>query len=198
MRTTKLLVCAATAALLYGCATPAPERVTLLPQEDGTPSAVVVHSKDKEVVLEHPYTVAKVGAKRIETETTDAAAVAQRYRQVMEALPARARSYTLNFEFGKTQLTKESRTLLDDILRAMQDLPAPEMIIIGHTDNVGSDAINDKLSLERANSVLKLIKAKGITLRDVSVVGRGERDPLVPTKSGVAEPRNRRVEIRVK
>lgn len=197
MRRNSLYAVLLAAALLAGCAGP-PERIVLLPEENGATSALVVRARDKEVVLDQPYTVARVGDKRIETETTDAAAVATRYRDVMQALPLRARSYTLHFEFGKTQLTRESRTLLDRILSEMQELPAPEMIIIGHTDAIGSDEINDKLSLDRANSVLKLIQAKGIVLRDVSVVGRGEREPLVPTRPGVPEPRNRRVEIRVK
>lgn len=195
MRTNSLLAALA-CLLLAACA--APERVVLLPQEDGTPSAVVVRSKDKEVVLDQPYTVAKVGDRRIETEKTDAAAVAVRYRDVLDALPQRARSYTLYFEFGGTRLTPDSRTLLDRILGEMLALPAPEMIIIGHTDDVGASALNDKLSLDRAESVLKLIQAKGIALRDVVVVGRGERDPLVPHRKGVPEPKNRRVEIRVK
>lgn len=182
-------------ALLIGCATP--ERIVLLPQEDGTPSAVVVRSKGQETVLDRPYAVASVG-RRIETGSTDATAVATRYRAVTEALPPRPRSYTLNFEFARTQLTRESRALLDRILEEMQTLPAPEMVIIGHTDDVGSDAVNDELSLKRANSVLATIKAKGIALRDVSVVGRGKREPLVPQKPGQPEPGNRRVEIRVK
>ncbi|MDX9707385.1 MAG: OmpA family protein [Azospira sp.] len=181
--------------LLVGCATP--DRIVLLPQEDGTPSAIVVRSKGQEAVLDQPYAVASVG-RRIETGTTDATAVATRYRAVNEALPPHPRSYTLNFEFGRTQMTRESQALLDRILEEMQTLPAPEMVIIGHTDDVGRDAVNDELSLKRANSVLAAIKAKGITLRDVSVVGRGKREPLVPQKPGKPEPRNRRVEIRVK
>jgi outer membrane protein OmpA-like peptidoglycan-associated protein len=197
MKTNNFLACFAVSLLLAACAGPQ-ERVVLLPQEDGSSSAVVVRSKDKEVVLDRPYTVAKVGDRRIETEATDAAAVGKRYRDVIDALPQSAHSYTLNFEFGKTQLTKESIALLDDILREMQNLPAPEMIIIGHTDDVGDSSFNEKLSLDRANSVLKLIQAKGIVLRDVTVVGRGPRDPLVPSRKGVSEPRNRRVEIRVK
>ncbi len=181
--------------LLIGCATP--ERIVLLPQEDGTPSAVVVRAKGQETVLDQPYAVASVG-RRIETGTTDANAVATRYRSVNQALPPQPRSYTLNFEFGRTQMTRESQALLDRILEEMQTLPAPEMVIIGHTDDVGRDAVNDELSLKRANSVLAAIKAKGIELRDVSVVGRGKREPLVPQKPGKPEPRNRRVEIRVK
>lgn len=196
MTKNKLLAPLAASLLLAACA--APERIVLLPQEDGTPSAIVVRAKDKEVVIDQPYTVAKVGDRRIEIEQTDAAAVATRYRDVLDALPQKARSYTLHFEFGGTRLTPESRTLLDRVLGEMMALPAPEMIIIGHTDDVGASAVNDKLSLERAESVLKLIQAKGIALRDVVVVGRGQRDLLVPDSKGKSEPGNRRVEIRVK
>ena len=182
---------------LGACATP--ERVVLLPEADGTPSAVVVRSnKGGDLRLDRPYAVASVKPGEIIAETTDEKSVATRYKAVMEALPMRARSYTLNFEFGKAVLTSESRSLLDKILQEMGLLPAPEMIIVGHTDDVGTDAVNDRLSLERANSVLSLIKAKGIVPRDVTTVGRGKRDPLYPAKSGTAEPRNRRVEIRIK
>ena len=182
---------------LTGCAGPQ-GKIILLPQEDGTPSAVVVRAKAGERVLDQPYATASVGARSVELGSTTADEVHARYRPVMEALPVRARSYTLNYEFGKTALTKESRLLLDTILKDMQELPAPELIVIGHTDEVGSDATNDRLALERANSVLALIKAKGIALRDVSVVGRGKREPLVKGRPGIPESRNRRVEIRVK
>lgn len=186
-----------TAVVLAGCAGPQ-EKIILLPQEDGTPSAVVVRAKAGERVLDQPYAVASVGTRSVELGSTNADEVRARYRPVMEALPVRARSYTLNYEFGKTALTDESRTLLETIIKDMQELPAPELIIIGHTDEVGNDTTNDRLALNRANSVLALIKTKGITPRDVSVVGRGKREPLVKSRSGVPEPRNRRVEIRVK
>lgn len=183
--------------LLYGCATP--ERVILLPEADGTQSAVIIHArKGGELVLDRPYVIANVTQSQIKSEMTDEKTVNTRYQAVIEALPVRARSYTLNFEFGNIQLTAESRTLLDKILQEMLQLPAPELILIGHADDVGTEAINDKLSLERANSVLRLIKAKGITPHDVTTVGRGKRDPLYPAKKGTQEPGNRRVEIHVK
>ncbi len=201
----KLLLIGLAALLLQACASKPepviPEQFILLPQEDGSASAIVIESKDPSrhsLVLDQPYTVAKLGGQRIETERTDAAGVAQRYRAVMEALPARPRSYTLYFEFGKTQLTKESLRLLEQILLEMRQLSAPELIVIGHTDDVGSDTLNDELSLRRANAVLSLLKSKGMSLRETSVVGRGKREPLVIGKKGVPEPKNRRVEIRIK
>lgn len=183
--------------LLMACATP--ERVVLLPEADGKPSAVVVRARQGgDLVLDRPYAVASVKPNQVTAETTDETAVRTRYRAVIEALPVRARAYTLNFEFGKALLTAESKRMLDKILEEMWTLPAPELIIVGHTDDIGTDSSNDRLSLERANSVLGLIKAKGIVPRDVTTVGRGKRDPLYPAKSGTPEPRNRRVEIRIK
>lgn len=183
--------------LLTACATP--ERVVLLPEADGKPSAVVVRARQGgDLLLDQPYAVASVKPGKVTAEMSDEKAVRTRYRAVMEALPTRARAYTLNFEFGKALLTTESKRMLDTILEEMWTLPAPELIIVGHTDDVGTDSVNDRLSLERANSVLGLIKAKGIVPRDVTTVGRGKRDPLYPAKTGTPEPRNRRVEIRIK
>lgn len=185
------------ALFLIGCA--APERVVLLPEADGSQSAIVVQPrKGGEVILDRPYAVASVSERQAKTELANEADIKARYKAVIEALPERARSYTLNFLFGGTQLTNESKALLDRILREMELIPVPELAIIGHTDDVGTDAINDKLSLDRANAVLKLIKAKGIDSRIVTVTGRGKRDPAFAARPGVPEPRNRRVEIRVK
>jgi OmpA-OmpF porin, OOP family len=182
---------------LSGCATP--ERITLLPEADGSPSAIVVQPrKGGEVILDRPYAVASVSERQARIEVADEADIKRRYKAVIEALPERARSYTLNFVFGGTQLTNESKVLLDRVLREMEQIPVPELAIIGHADDVGTDAINDKLSLERANAVLNLIKAKGIELRNVTATGRGKRDPAFAGKPGIPEPRNRRVEIRVK
>jgi OOP family OmpA-OmpF porin len=193
---TSLWLCAVLV-LLAGCATP--ERIVLLPDSGGSVGAVVIQPrKGGELILDRPYAAASVTEKQAKAEQADEAAVKARYRAVIDALPEHPRSYTLNFVFGKSQLTPESRALLDRILLEMLQLPVPELVIIGHADDVGSDAINDKLSLERANRVLDLIKSRAIVPRDVSVVGRGKRDPLYPARGGTPEPRNRRVEIRIK
>lgn len=182
-----------------GCATPLPERVTLLPQPDGTPSAVVIQAKTGgSTVLDHPYTVATVSGKQLGSEKTDEAAVKLRYKELFDALPARPKSYLLFFDTGGTRLTPESENLVRVILADLKQIPAPELILIGHTDAVGSDAFNDELSTHRATSVVDLLKSQGIDMSRVSAVGRGGRDLLVQTKKGVAEAKNRRVEVRLK
>ena len=181
-----------------GCATPS-ERVTLLPQPDGTPSAVVVQLKaGGSILLDQPYMVATATEKQIGTQQADEATVKLRYKDVLDALPARPKSYLLYFDFGNTQLTPESEKFMQVILRDIKELPAPEVVVIGHTDESGSDDINDELSRQRAISVLNILKAEGVDINRVSTVGRGSRDPLVKTKKGAYEARNRRVEIRVK
>ncbi len=80
----------------------------------------------------------------------------------------------------------------------VQHRPDPEVIIIGHTDRVGSVAQNDALSLQRAERVRQVLLGLGIPADRVTAVGRGEREPLVPTEDQVAEPRNRRVEVTVR
>ena len=186
---------------LYYVTRPA-ERITLLPQPDGTPSAVVVQSKSGSTsVLDRPYSVATVTASRIGSAQTDEAAVRTRYREVSDALPARPRSYTLFFDSGGTRLTPESARSLPIIVKILidlKDMPAAELTVIGHADEVGTNALNDELSRQRATSVIAMLKANGIDTANASIVGRGSRDPLVPARKGVSEEKNRRVEIRWK
>ena len=70
--------------------------------------------------------------------------------------------------------------------------------MIGHTDRVGSDQQNDVLSLQRAERIRQDLVRLGMATDGIQTVGRGEREPLVPTEDEVPEPRNRRVEITVR
>ena len=76
--------------------------------------------------------------------------------------------------------------------------PVPDVIVIGHTDTVGNDAANDLLSRQRADVVRNAFVARGLAVDKVVTIGRGKRELAVPTGDGVAEPRNRRVEILVR
>jgi OOP family OmpA-OmpF porin len=178
------------------------ERVILLPQPDGVPSALIVQSKTgATAVLDRPYSVATIAPKKIGSEQTDQVAVETRYKELFDALPARPRAFLLYFQSGGTRLTPESEKtvqLMVGVLRDVQNLPAFELTVIGHADEVGTDALNDQLSRQRAASMVSLLKARGIDTTRASIVGRGSRDPLVPTRKGTAEVQNRRVEIRLK
>lgn len=178
------------------------ERVILLPQPDGTPSALIVQSRSgATAVLDRPYSVATVAPKQIGSEQTDEVAVRTRYKELFDALPARPRGYLLYFETGRTKLTPESMKsvqIIVGVLSDLMDLPAFELSVIGHADEVGTEAANDELSRQRAATIVSMLKARGIDTKRASIVGRGSREPLVPTRKGSAEARNRRVEIRLK
>ena len=77
-------------------------------------------------------------------------------------------------------------------------MPAPEVLVVGHADALGTDSLNDELSMQRARIVRAGLIYKGIDSTRVEAVGRGKRELLVPTRDGVAESRNRRVEIQVR
>jgi OOP family OmpA-OmpF porin len=73
-----------------------------------------------------------------------------------------------------------------------------EVQVTGHTDRVGSVADNAQLSLQRAEAVRAMLIQRGINSSFLRAVGRGEREPLIPTADQQAEPRNRRVEVIVR
>lgn len=190
--------CAGVAAwLLTACATP--DRIVLLPQANGAPSAVSVQAKagGAETILAQPYATAAVG-RRIETGMSSAAEVRARYQPLLDALPARPQSYVIYFKTGGDQLTPESEARIGDILLSVKSFPAPEVVVIGHTDAVGADSLNDDVSMKRAELIRAKLVEMGLNAQRIEAVGRGKRALLVPTADNVPEARNRRVEIRVK
>lgn len=182
---------------IVGCA-PA-TRVVLLPQ-DGVPSAAVeVQSKTERMVLAQPYQVAEVSESgTVEQARTDAGAVRKRYGQLLSVQPAADQRDALFFMPGGSSLTPESSAALADVLTRATERPGGEVVIIGHTDSVGSLESNDALSLQRAQAVRQLVIERGFDPARVDAVGRGEREPVVPTADEVDEPKNRRAEIVVR
>jgi len=198
---------------LYGCATPAPEPkpapvskparddlIVLLPDPEGKAAALsVTHGADQRV-LSAPYAAARIKEEgRLDTVDITPDEVNRVFGEVVAALPPRPVSFLLYFLEGKDQLTAESQQVVQQIFDEIKRRPAPEIVIIGHTDRVGTVPYNDALSLRRAEKVRDDLKnVLGIPAEQIQVAGRGEREPLVPTEDEVAEPRNRRVEISVR
>lgn len=188
---------------LCGCATavvvPTPtERIVLLPAADGHASALVVRTAKDQFLMTVPLTVVEIKDGKIVERTLGAAEIQQRYGPVIKALPAQPRMYTVYFQFDKTVLVPQSRALLDEIKREAERVPAAEIVLIGHTDRVGPEPVNDALSLRRAQLVRDEFLKIGVPASAIRVEARGEREPLVPTIDGVAEPRNRRVVIKLR
>lgn len=186
------------AGLLAACAPTT--RVTLLPQADGRPSAVEVSTREGGTQrIDQPYQVAEVSRRgRIDTDTTTAEAVRQQHPQLLALQPPAPERYVLEFEPGTSQLTADSQTRLDEIINRARARAGGEIVVTGHTDRQGSLEDNDRLSLERARAIRTLLVERGFKAELIEAVGRGEREPLVPTDDEVAEPRNRRAELLVR
>lgn len=194
------LTVALVATLLAGCASPPPvsDRVILLPQADGRPSAVEVQAGAQRLLLAQPYAAAQLQGGALSGATTDAAGVQARYGALLAQQPARPRRFIVHFESNGNRLAAGADAVLAEMRAALATLPAPELIVTGHTDRVGSVEANDTLSLARAATVRELLVAAGVDRALISVAGRGEREPVVPTADEVAEARNRRVEIKLR
>lgn len=195
--TTALIALALLALSLSACAPVT--RVTLLPQVSGKPSAVVVTSAKGSQVIGTPYDVAEIqknGAMKV--AQTTAQEVAKEHPQLLALQPAKAESFVLQFEPGTSTLTAESQARLPNVIKAALGRAGGEIIITGHTDRQGALEANDALSLNRAQSVRDLFIAQGFKAELIEAVGRGEREPVVPTDDEVVEPRNRRAEVLVR
>jgi len=106
-----------------------------------------------------------------------------------------ARSYMVFFDFNKSDLTPEAVAVVDQAAKNASPAKATQLTVTGHTDTVGSDAYNLRLSRRRADSVAAELETRGIPSSEIEIVAKGKRDLLVPTKDGVREPQNRRVQI---
>lgn len=183
--------------LLAACAGPQ-ERFILLTAPDCHVGVIEIKTKSGKTELTEAFSEARIEGTAVVVEKIGQDEVKRRYGKVLEGLPLSPRRYILNFEFGTDRLTAQSRAMVPGIQNDLRQFPAPEVVVIGHTDAVGSTAYNDNLSLNRANRVRDILVAAGISRDDVQTIGRGAREPLVTSKPGGIDPRNRRVEIKLR
>lgn len=101
----------------------------------------------------------------------------------------------ISFASGRADLNPRLRPILDQFASGLGNQPNTEVRIVGHTDNTGSDALNDRLSLERAQSVRNYLVDRGVRADTIQVAGRGEREPIADNGSEAGRAQNRRVEI---
>lgn len=199
---------AATALLLLaaGCAEAprappavATELVAVVPGPTGHVGAVVVRSGGSEQVLDQAFAARRVKSDgSAEPASLTSAEVQLAFAGALAALPGRPASFVLYFLEGRDELTQASRGELDKVFAEIRFRPAPDIVVIGHTDTVGNLAFNDKLSLARAERMREMMVTLGIPAERILATGRGERELLVPTDDNTPEPRNRRVEISVR
>jgi outer membrane protein OmpA-like peptidoglycan-associated protein len=107
-------------------------------------------------------------------------------------------TFTLFFLFDSaTELAPQSLATVEKLKAVLATWPAPQVVVIGHTDRAGSQELNDRLSLRRARSAAAFLVKQGIAARQIEIAARGKREPLVPTADGAPNRMNRRVVITI-
>jgi OmpA-OmpF porin, OOP family len=101
------------------------------------------------------------------------------------------------FEFDKATLKPEGTAKLDDLVSKMKGINLEVIIAVGHTDSVGADAYNQKLSVARSEAVKAYLVGKSIEKNRVYTEGKGEKQPVADNKTAEGRAKNRRVEIEV-
>lgn len=101
------------------------------------------------------------------------------------------------FDFDKSVIKPAGKAKLDDLVGKIKDINLEVIIAVGHTDSVGSDAYNQKLSVRRSEAVKAYLVSKGIEKNRVYTEGKGEKQPVATNKTKEGRAKNRRVEIEV-
>jgi outer membrane protein OmpA-like peptidoglycan-associated protein len=101
----------------------------------------------------------------------------------------------ISFDTGSAAIRPPLRAVLDPFANSLRDDPTARLLIVGHTDNTGSAAINNPLSVERAQSVRDYLVTRGVAGARVETAGRGDREPIASNASDAGRAKNRRVEI---
>jgi len=101
----------------------------------------------------------------------------------------------ISFDTNRADIRPNFRVILDKFAAGLVENPGTQVTIIGHTDNTGSDAINNPLSLERASHTRDYLTARGVAASRFNVDGRGSHEPVTTNATSVGRAQNRRVEI---
>ncbi|MDR1968361.1 MAG: OmpA family protein [Burkholderiaceae bacterium] len=101
------------------------------------------------------------------------------------------------FDFDKSVLKREGKAKLDELVSKVRDINLEVIIATGHTDSIGSDAYNMRLSMRRAEAVKAYLVSKGIERNRVYTEGKGKRKPIADNRTAAGRAQNRRVEIEV-
>jgi outer membrane protein OmpA-like peptidoglycan-associated protein len=99
----------------------------------------------------------------------------------------------VSFDVNRSNVKPEMRPVLDQFAQGLD--PNMRVRIVGHTDNTGSDAVNNPLSIDRAQSVRDYLAARGVASSRIETSGRGEHEPIADNSSEAGRAKNRRVEI---
>lgn len=139
--------------------------------------------------------------KKMDKAKAEAAAIANaQVESVTDANGLQAVKVTFDsgilFATNKSDLNPSAKASLKQFADVLKNYTDADVAIVGHTDNTGSDAINNPLSLKRAQSVESYLKSCGVTVDQItSVEGKGSKDPIADNSTAAGRTQNRRVEV---
>lgn len=187
------------AGVAHECVAPPHREIYMVMPEEGKEGTVVVVTNDgREIVLHGDYSAMSVAGTDEKVYTGTQEELDATFGAAVGALPPSPLITRLYFIFGTDNLTAESAKAAESVYADVLKRQASEVVVVGHTDTVGSAEFNEKLSLKRAEKVRESLIKLGVAADTISVSGLGESELLVETPDNTDEPQNRRVEINVR
>jgi outer membrane protein OmpA-like peptidoglycan-associated protein len=189
---------AAASLLLSGCAT---SSLVLLPDDEGHQGSVAVleaAGKPSEAVIAQGNSRTKLGEANPASRPLGEKGLKAQEAALLTNLPPPAKSFVLYFDQGTVTPTVESQAVLVALRAEIASRSGPQVEVTGHTDTVGSEEDNDRLSQQRAEEVLNWLASQGFDRSLMSATGRGERDLKEPSVDNFSSAANRRVEVIVR
>lgn len=200
----RILVVFSVSAMLSACSAPqAPPQslFVLLPDADGRVGSITVSNPQGSQTLGEAWqatAVADPAAAPAAPTILSADEVKARFHDALAVQPEPVRRFILYFQKGSGELTAESQALIPEVIATIRERRSVDTSVVGHTDTVGSNEANMRLSRERAAIIAAMLTDSGIDPTMLETSSHGERNLLVSTADEVSEPRNRRVEITVR
>ena len=186
------------ALLLGGCVS---SSLVLLPDEQGAEGSVAIleaNGRPVDAVIDQGNSRTSLGDPTPATKPLGAKGLKKQEAALLTDLPPPAKSFALYFDQGTVRLVPDSVRVLATLRAEIAARSGPEVEVIGHTDSLGSEGDNDRLSVERANEVMNWLAGQGFDRSQMSAVGRGERELKEATADNVSSAANRRVEVIVR
>ena len=103
----------------------------------------------------------------------------------------------VSFDTGRSDIKSNFRPVLERFAQTLNENPGATVTIIGHTDSVGDESVNQPLSVDRASNTRNYLAQRGVSSNRIAIEGRGEREPIASNDDSSGRARNRRVEIYV-
>ena len=181
--------------VLAACAT---DKLTLLENEPGhdTGAVAVIDKNGRETLVDRANSEAAL--RNSPSKVRQVKALRPEYTSLIGSLPPQARAFVITFPVGSSDIPADQRGILEQVRNELSTRPGAQIEVAGFTDSTGSDAINDKISLERAQSVAEQLRGFGFIVDPEDSVGRGEDEAKAKLGDEVASDGYRRVEVIVR